>query len=279
MRIIRTVLIVFSIAAAGLFAISELIIFAGRDTTLPQITAETDTIEVTSEYTRDDLMQGIYAWDDEEGDLTSKVVLSSLSRFVDKGVCSLTYVVFDSSDQSASLTRKVKFTDYHSPRFTLKEPMVFRAGEGTYDDITERLGAQDVLDGNRKDWIIRTDSNLNFQSPGDYSISVQVSNSYGDTASETLPVHVVEAEDQRVQISLGTGIVYIEVGEKLDAADYITGVESSDGGKMSASDVKVSSDVETKTPGCYEVHYQAEDSSGQSGETWLTVIVEDGGDV
>lgn len=278
MRIIRTLLIVFSIVGAGLFAISELIIFAGRDTTLPQITAETDTIEVTSEYTREDLMQGIYAWDDKEGDLTSQVVLSSLSRFVDKGVCNLTYVVFDSSNQSASLTRKVKFTDYHSPRFTLEQPLVFREGEGTYDDITERLGAQDVLDGNRKDWIIRTESDLNFQSPGDYSISVQVSNSYGDTASETLPVHVVEAEDQQVQISLETGVVYIEAGEELDPADYITGVKSSGGTEMSASDVKVSSGVDTKTPGCYEVHYQAEDGSGQSGATWLTVIVEDGGD-
>lgn len=277
MRIIRSLLIVCSIIAVGVFAISELIAFTNRDTTVPQITAETDTIEVTSEYTRDDLMQGIYAWDDKEGDLTSKVVLSSLSRFVDKGVCNLTYVVFDSSDQSASLTRKVKFTDYHSPRFTLSEPLIFREGEGTYDEVLERVGAQDVLEGDRTDWLVRTDSDVNFQAQGAYTMIFEVGNSYGDTVSAALPVHVVPAANQKVQIALNTNIVYLTAGQGFDPGSYIAGVTAADGSGMDPAVTAVNSGVDPNTPGCYEVNYQARDLFGNMGETWVTVIVEDGG--
>lgn len=278
MRIIRNLLIIFSVIAAGTFAISELIAFTNRDTTVPQITAETDTIEVNSEYTRDDLMQGIYAWDDKEGDLTSKVVLSSLSRFVEKGVCNLTYVVFDSSDQSASLTRKVKFTDYHSPRFTLEEPLIFREGEGTYDEVLKRVGAQDVLEGDRSEWMIRTDSDVNFQQPGTYSVTFEVNNSFGDSSSAALPVHVVSPDSQRVQIALNANIVYLTAGQGFDPRSYIAGVTAADGSGMDSAVTAVSSGVDSNTPGCYEVNYQATDMYGYMGETWLTVIVEDGGD-
>lgn len=276
MRIIRTLLIVFSIVAAGVFAISELIEFTNRDTTEPQITAETDTIEVTSEYTREDLMQGIFAWDEKEGDLTSEVIISPLSRFIDKGVCSLTYVVFDSSNQSATLTRNVKFTDYHSPRFTLSEPLVFKEEEGTYEELLDRLGAEDVLEGDRSDWIIRTDSDVNFQKQGNYSITFEVSNSLGDSSSAILPVHVVS--NQNVKITLSDNIVYITTGQKLTPKKYIAEVTASDGSKIDANKVNISSEVDINTAGCYEVKYQVTDERGQKGETWLTVVVEDGGD-
>lgn len=277
MRIIRTLLIVFSIGAVGVFGISELIEFTNRDTTKPQITAETDTIEVPSEYTREDLMAGIFAWDEKEGDLTDQVVISSLSRFIDKGVCNLTYVVFDASNQSASLTRKVKFTDYHSPRFTLSEPLIFREGEGTYEEVLNRVGAEDVLDGDRKDWMIRTDSDVNFQTQGVYTMTFEVSNSFGDTVSAALPIHVVSAASQSVKISLSANIVYVTAGQGFDPGSYIAGVTASDGSGIDPASVAITSGVDTNTPGCYEVSYQAADALGNYGETWLTVIVEDGG--
>ena len=47
---------------------------------------------------------GVTASDEEDGDLTDQIVAGSFSRFVDPGVTGLTYVVFDSQGQSASLT-------------------------------------------------------------------------------------------------------------------------------------------------------------------------------
>lgn len=278
MRIIRIILVICSIAVFGIFVVTEAIQFGKRDTSKPEITSETDMIEVTSEYTREDLMKGISAWDKTDGDLTSQVVFSSPSRFIEKGVCNLTYVVFDSSDQSASLTRKVKFKDYHSPRFTLSQPLVFVEGEGSNQEVMERLGAEDVLDGSRKEWIVQKESDANYQFSGEYSITVEVENSFGDTSTESLPIHVVSALRQQVRIDLSEKIVYVPVGQELNPASYIAGVTGRNGGRIDPAKVSVSSGVNSNVPGCYEIHYEIKDDQGEWGETWLTVIVEDGGE-
>ena len=277
MRIVRIILIVVSILSLGIFGISELIRFSGRDTEAPEITSDRDVLEIPCEYTQEQLMEGLSAEDETDGDLTSEIIAGSFSRFINTGECNLTYVVFDSSDQPATLTRKVRFTDYHPPRFTLTEPLVFSEQEGSYTTAMERLGASDQLDGDLKEWITQTDTDVNYQRVGTYTMSVEVSNSFGDTWSAALPVHVVSAENRRVDIALTSGIVYISAGESLDPSAYISGVTAADGSSLDPSAVTAESAVDTNTPGCYEVHYQVFDAGGNTGETWLTVIVEEGG--
>lgn len=277
MRIVRIILIVVSILSLGIFGISELIRFSGRDTEAPEITSDRDVLEIPCEYTQEQLMEGLSAEDETDGDLTSEIIAGSFSRFINTGECNLTYVVFDSSDQPATLTRKVRFTDYHPPRFTLTEPLVFSEQEGSYTTAMERLGASDQLDGDLKEWITQTDTDVNYQRVGTYTMSVEVSNSFGDTSSAALPVHVVSAENRRVDIALTSGIVYISAGESLDPSAYISGVTAADGSALDPSAVAAESAVDTNTPGCYEVHYQVSDAGGNTGETWLTVIVEEGG--
>lgn len=277
MRIVRIILIVVSILSLGIFGISELIRFSGRDTEAPEITSDREVLEIPCEYTQEQLMEGLSAEDETDGDLTSEIIAGSFSRFINTGECNLTYVVFDSSDQPATLTRKVRFTDYHPPRFTLTEPLVFSEQEGSYTTAMERLGASDQLDGDLKEWITQTDTDVNYQRVGTYTMSVEVSNSFGDTSSAALPVHVVSAENRRVDIALTSGIVYISAGESLDPSAYISGVTAADGSSLDPSAVTAESAVDTNTPGCYEVHYQVFDAGGNTGETWLTVIVEEGG--
>ena len=242
----------------------------------PVIESDGETLEIPCEYTKEDLLLGVTASDEEDGDLTDQIVAGSFSRFVDPGVTGLTYVVFDSEGQSASLTREVRFTDYHSPRFALSEPLVFREGEGSYTEAMERLDAVDQLDGSRKDWIIQTDTDVNYSTAGNYTMSVEVTNSLGDTASAGLPVHVVNAQSRNVQIALTQGIVYLEAGGEIDPASYISGVTGPNGAALDPGAVSAQSGVDVNTPGCYEIHYQASDGAGNAGETWLTVIVEGG---
>lgn len=276
MKIIRIMLLICAVLAVGLFVISEIVGWETRDPVPPQLSAETDLIEVPCAYTRQDLMKGIRAWDEEDGDLTDEVVLSTFSRFLEDGVCNLTYVVFDDTDQAATLTRKVRFIDYHAPRFTLVAPLVYEQGQGSYNQIVEALGAQDVLDGDRTEWIVRTATNLNFQTVGTYSVSFEVSNSFGDSSSVQLPVHVIPTQIGEGGIALNTGLVYLEKGQSLDPAQYIQHVTAADGSEIDPAAVQVSSQVNSQMAGCYEVHYEAEDFQGNHYETWLTVIVEGG---
>lgn len=276
MRLVKIGLIIVFLVSAGLFGVTGLMKLGSRGDEKPVIESDGETLEISCEYTKEDLLLGMTASDEEDGDLTDQIVAGSFSRFVDPGVTGLTYVVFDSQGQSASLTREVRFTDYHSPRFALSEPLVFREGEGSYTEAMERLDAVDQLDGSRKDWIVQTDTDVNYSTAGNYTMSVEVTNSLGDTASAGLPVHVVNAQSRNVQIALTQGIVYLEAGEEIDPASYISGVTGLNGAALDPGTVSAQSGVDVNTPGCYEIHYQASDGAGNAGETWLTVIVEGG---
>lgn len=276
MRLVKIGLIIVFLVSAGLFGVTGLMKLGSRGDEKPVIESDGETLEISCEYTKEDLLLGVTASDEEDGDLTDQIVAGSFSRFVDPGVTGLTYVVFDSQGQSASLTREVRFTAYHSPRFALSEPLVFREGEGSYTEAMERLDAVDQLDGSRKDWIVQTDTDVNYSTAGNYTMSVEVTNSLGDTASAGLPVHVVNAQSRNVQIALTQGIVYLEAGEEIDPASYISGVTGPNGAALDPGTVSAQSGVDVNTPGCYEIHYQASDGAGNAGETWLTVIVEGG---
>lgn len=276
MRLVKIGLIIVFLVSAGLFGVTGLMKLGSRGDEKPVIESDGETLEISCEYTKEDLLLGVTASDEEDGDLTDQIVAGSFSRFVDPGVTGLTYVVFDSQGQSASLTREVRFTDYHSPRFALSEPLVFREGEGSYTEAMERLDAVDQLDGSRKDWIVQTDTDVNYSTAGNYTMSVEVTNSLGDTAFAGLPVHVVNAQSRNVQIALTQGIVYLEAGEEIDPASYISGVTGPNGAALDPGTVSAQSGVDVNTPGCYEIHYQASDGAGNAGETWLTVIVEGG---
>lgn len=141
MRIVRTVVVVITILSFALFGITEVIRLVNRDTSLPEITSDREVLEIPCDYTEEQLLEGLTASDEDDGDLTSQIIAGSFSRFIDKGVSNITYVVFDSSDQPATLTREVRFTDYHSPRFTLTEPLVFAEEEGSYTEAMNRINA------------------------------------------------------------------------------------------------------------------------------------------
>ncbi len=274
MRIVRNAVVIITILSFALFGVTEVIRLVNRDTTLPVITSDREVLEIPCDYTEEQLLEGLTASDEEDGDLTSQIIAGSFSRFIEKGVSNMTYVVFDSADQPATLTREVRFTNYHSPRFTLTEPLVFAEEEGSYTEAMARLGAQDMLDGNLKDWITQTETDVNYQRTGSYTMTVEVSNSFGDTSSAGLPVHVVSAESRTMDIELSASILYVSAGSSVDPDSYIQRVTDARGDEVDPGRVSVSSNVDTQNPGVYEIHYEVSDGSS-AGETWLTVIVEE----
>lgn len=274
MKYIKIAVVIAFILSLGVYGASRIIEAQSADATIPQITSDREILEIPCDYTREQLKEGLKAYDEKDGDLTSQIVTGDFSRFIEKGVCNVTYVVFDSSNQSASLTRKLRFTDYTSPEFTLSEPLIYTEGEGNYEETMNRLGAVDCLDGDIGEWIIQTDTDVNYQTAGDYTIQVEVTNHYGDTASLKLPIHVIKANPD-LTIELSTSIVYIRPGEEIQPEEYLLEVYDSEGENLDADIVKTDSNVNSNTPGCYEIHYQAENEQGRTGESWLTVVVQE----
>lgn len=275
MKYVKMMLLLALLLASGIFTISEIKERNDRDSSIPVITSDREILEIPCDYTRGQLMEGLNAYDEKDGDLTSDIVVGSISRFLEKGVCDVNYVVFDSANQPFSLTRKLKFTDYHSPQFILTEPLIFEEGEGSYQKTVERIGAVDQLDGDLKEWIRQIDTDASYQKEGTYHIAMEVSNSFGDTVSVNLPIHVVRSGVQNLDIRLSSAICYIGIGETIDPQAMLDGVYDSDENALDPEIVTAVSNVNAQEAGCYEIEYQANDGQGNIGEAWLVVVVQE----
>ncbi len=276
MKYVKIAVLVLFLAAVGIFGTERILAYSGRDPSPPEISSDREILEIPCSYTEEQLLEGLTAWDDTDGDLTSEILAGSFSRFIDTGLCNVTYVVFDSANQPASLTRQVRFTDYHSPRFMLTEPLIFSEGEGSYSAAMERIGAEDLLDGDRTEWVTQTETDVNYQRAGTYHITLQVDNSYGDTSEASLPVHITSGTlNNGLRIELASPLVYLQVGEAFQAEQWIAGVFDSQGNMVDPGIVTAEAQVDVQTPGCYEISYQASDEAGNTAQTWLTVIVQE----
>ena len=45
------------------------------DPTLPSMSSDRDILEVTTDYTQEDLLEGLSAWDERDGDLTEDILV------------------------------------------------------------------------------------------------------------------------------------------------------------------------------------------------------------
>lgn len=269
-----TVIALFALALA-LFTASGVVKLKNADATLPVITSDREILELPCDYTEEQLLTGLKARDGKDGDLTDRIIAGSFSRFIEKGVCDVSYIVFDSGKHSASLTRKVRFTDYHSPHFTLTEPLVFEEKAGKYDLLLGRVGAEDILSGSLTDWIVTAGTDANYQKSGAYSVELEVTNPMGDTAALRLPVHILNERSGSLDIRLKEALVYVKKGEEFSASSFVEKVVDEKGNALPSGNVTAEGKADTQTPGVYEIHYRASDGMGNTGETWLTVVVEE----
>lgn len=276
MKIIKSLTVALLILSVAVFGVSLVTEYAGKDNTLPEIYSDREVLEATCSTVGEHLTDGLTAHDGKDGDLTAEIVAGSATRFVTPGKYDVTYAVFDSSNQMATLTRRVHLTDYHSPRFTLSQPLVFDIDAATSALIKKAIGAQDMLDGDLTEWVVVTDTTLTSQQTGDYEYTVQVSNSYGDTAKLNLPVHVVDFADYKLKINLTSPIVYITPGEEFNPRSCLEGLYDKQGNELSSDLVGAEGNVDVNSPGTYEVKFRAADEAGNMGITWLTVVVQEG---
>ncbi len=271
MKAIRNIVIVLLVIALGIYVASWFVEQSREDPTRPTITSDVEVLELPCAYSQEQMLSGLHAYDERDGDLTSEILVGEISRFQQEGTCEVTYVVFDSSNQPATLTRQVVFTDYRSPQFTLTQPLVFVQGRGS--SASSYVGATDMLDGDISSSVRMTDSNISYSVAGDYEMDVEVTNSFGDLVEASLPVHIVEQYQQSLTIELTQNLVYLSVGETFQPYNYVSSVTTSNGSQIDTDNVTAVSGVDASTPGCYEVQYNVS-SGGSQGITWLVVIVE-----
>ena len=272
MKIIK--LIVFAVLAISIviFGYYEVNKLVNTDNSIPVITGPKEVLEVSCNYSEKDLLKDLKAEDEKDGDLTSEIVVGNISHFISEGKSKVTYVVFDSSNHPGKFEREIKFTDYHSPKFALTKPLVFKTGSN--ENIYELVGAKDIFDGDISDGVTTEYDNVNLSEEGTYRIKAHVTNSLGDSSDKILPVHVVDASKMTLKIELKENIVYINKGDSFNPESVIDNVYQYNGSKVGTDGMKITSNVNTSKSGIYEVKYSIGKEGSGVGVTYLTVIVE-----
>ena len=269
MRRVKLLLIAAVCVVGVVFAGTRIVqAFSGKEDR-PQITCDSETVDVSVLQDESVLLSGVTAWDAQDGDLTGRIMVGGISKLITDNTARITYLVFDSDGNMASVQRTVRYWDYHKPRIDVIRPLVFARSDAM--EIISHLQAKDVLDGDISEQIristLRTTEETNL-----YSAVVQVTNSMGDTAKIELPIVVAESDPERPMVYLREYLTHVEQGGTFSTdgnvrSVYVNRIFTSTEG------VYVEGEVDTSVPGVYWVRYYFT-QNGKTGMTVQTVVVE-----
>ena len=282
----KTASILLFAVSLALFLFCIFVREGGQDQSGPEIQMDQQEIQVSIAADDATLLQGVTATDRKDGDVTDSLVVESISNFIEKGRRKVSIVAFDSDNHITRAERDIVYTDYTSPTFTLDAPLRFSMDS---ESLTEGLHAQDCLDGDITSQIRASYNDAVYvQQAGDYPITVQVSNSAGDTCTVNLTVTVTdpsdENESQKYYPLLSQYIVYAKVGGSVDYDSLITGFEHNGAEYLfeeedddfmpgKRGDVDISGDVNFDKAGSYTVDYRFTPEDGVTATTKLVVVV------
>lgn len=268
---------VFCVCLAA-FMCHYLGLFVQHDNQAPEILFDSELIEVSVSSSDEELLAGVTASDDVDGDVTETLIVAELSLINgEEHTRNITYAAFDSSNNVSTRTRTIKYTDYKKPEFSLTKELVIY--EGDKQSVLNYIRAYDVIDGDISQNIKLVSGSGTYNATGYYPIVLGVSNSCGDYSEIELSVNVKENNrallSNTPEIALTDYLVYLKAGDTFEPGAYIKNVESKvDGEIIDNSTVGVSSNIDTSVPGRYIVTYYVGNSLGVMGESNLTVIVE-----
>ncbi len=293
---------ILRIAGLSLFLLSA-VMYAGyrgyegshNDNIAPFIEYDEECISASVKVTKEELLRDVNAFDAKDGDVTHSLLIESISDFIGQKERIITYAAFDSGNNVAKRQRKLVYTDYLPPRFSLSKPLRFVQGET--DHLLDNLKAYDCIDGDLSESIKYDEPDYDFGSiQGTYTIEFRVTNSAGDTSFLPVEVDFYNPVYNEVkyapEILLKDYLVYLKEGGSFDPSLYLksvtidkkdysfredsnTGYGSSYGDTISKKSILMKSDVNTRKPGIYQVEYSMQAQNGYTGTTKLLVLVEE----
>lgn len=239
------------------------------NTDRPVLQSTVQQLDISVKDPKEAIFQGLTATDATDGDLTDQIMVASVSHFLEPGTVNVKYVVFDNHNNSATLTRRVHYTDYTAPVFSLEKDPGYVVGKSM--DLLEHLQVIDVIDGDISDRIRIVSNMVNNYSVGNYPVVLEVTNSCGDVAQLTIWVKYKSTEDT-AEIDLHSYIIYISQGETFEPRTLIASAYDKNMNALDSEKVEILGNLDVNTPGTYQLTYSYQDSK-VSGQSTLTVVV------
>ena len=270
LRIVTVILLAVSLVFAGW---ANHRYYSQLNTDYPTIVNTVEELEISVQDPPEAMFAGLTASDATDGDLTDRIMVASVSHFLEPATVRVKYVVFDNHNNSATLTRRVHYTDYTAPMFLLDKAPVYTVGNSF--DLLKHIRVEDCLDGDISDRIRVISNMVNNYSVGNYPVVLEVSNSCGDTAQITIWV-TYQAKESTAAVALQQYVVYQKQGETFEPERWIASVTDRQGAHLNLDDVEVQGNLDVNTPGVYSLVYSYSDGK-LSGQSTLTVVVTEGG--
>lgn len=283
-RVLDRLVVVSFVVVAVLFVLFFLWNSLGGSNTPPQITCDSEVFSVSIHDGEEALLSGVHATDEEDGDITDRVVVENVSHFSERGVSHVTYAVQDSQNTVTKLIRTVQYSDYTPPRFSLKQPLVFSYGKSI--NPVDYVTVEDCLDGDLTDKVRMSllEDETTISGVGTWQVRFRVTNSMGDTVYLTTEVTVTDIGSNEKyytpEIQLSDYLVYVPVGSNFSPLSYVRGVSVSAGNTADdpaqlQREIRYESNVDTSTPGVYKVTYTSVSSRYYVGTADMLVVVGD----
>ncbi|MBO5462021.1 MAG: DUF5011 domain-containing protein [Clostridia bacterium] len=272
MRILRLVVSLIFVVTTALYVYFLVAEKIKSDETVPVITLKEEVLLVDIDATKEDLLSGVTAYDEKDGDLTDKVIVESVSNFIEPGLCRITYAVCDNNSHVATATRKIRYNGYTSPKFTLSEDLCYSLYERL--DLSKAIGAVDCIEGDISSNIVVSSEDYTSSIEGVFNIQATVTNSKGDTSTITVPLIIEDSSLSAPTIELKEFLIYSKPNKKINFEQYIVGAEDSRGNDLT-DDVTIETNIDVSKEGSYTVHYYVTDKNDVRGHSVLTVIIGD----
>ena len=231
------------------------------DNDAPVIYMDAEIPEVSVKDPKSALLQGISAEDKQDGDVTASLVVEKVEMTDSDGTLTVRFAAFDRSGNVAKEKREAKYTDYESPKFVMRAPLLFR--NGAHFDVLQIVEAMDVIDGDIQHRIRATSlTEKSIDELGVHDVQFQVTNSLGDTVAYVFPVEVYDPEPYDATLTLKNYLIYVEKGGTFSAPAYLEsfffrGDEIDLRGNLPYGySLKTEGAVNTQVPGVYPVEYR-----------------------
>lgn len=303
---IRTVCVALAILSLALFIFVRLDYLERVQLQGPKITMDSETVTISVHDGNPAILAGITATDSGGKDVSDLLQVESLGKLIAPSTREATIAAFDRAGNVTKAIRTIVYSDYTSPRLSLSGPLVSTpAGSSA---MLERISIPDCLDGDLSGQmsIIMNDPN-NVSYVGEFPVTLQATNSAGDTISLPLTMEYYSAAEERTRpdISLLEYLVYTRVGAVINPEAYLSGL-TMDGKSyyydqshdsfvqegntyqqavdaveddllIPVSWLEITEPAPFSEPGVYEIEYRCVSSAGVAGTVRLIVIVEQSG--
>lgn len=234
----------------------------------PEITFDTSHIVLNVRDKEEKLLEGVHAYDKEDGDISDRVIVESISAFDSNLRRRVNYYVFDNDDNVSKATRTLEYSDYTPPVFSIVGNL--KGDSYSFDTITSKVRARSSVEGDISSKVVV--KNVDLADQRNIKVKLAATDSTNTTSYLDVIYHL--EPDLPIEILLDRYLVYAKKDEDIDYKSFIKLIiERNEDVSELINQVEIEV-PEMNEPGTYEVVYRLERLNGNTGKAILSVIVE-----